>query len=437
MDTFVLRIAAQGPRGRRVAYGDRCPVSRFGKRGRASHGSPAGHSRTGRGGDARKKIEKEGMNIGFDAKRLYNNRSGLGNYSRTLVGQLAGEHPDDRYLLYTPKVGIEVDFASAPNVRTVLPGGLWRAGGSLWRTYAVAGAARREGLDIFHGLSHELPVGIERTGVRSVVTIHDLIFMRHPEYFPAVDRWIYGRKVRYATRVADAIVAISRQTRQDLIDLLGVPEEKIHVVYQSVAPAYRPGADACGADGRDDRLEGLGLPPDFILCVGTIEARKNQMALAAALQALPREVHLVLVGRRSGSYGKRLDDFLTRSGLSDRVHFLPGVSSARLAALYRRCRFVAYPSFYEGFGLPIVEALGSGKAVLTSQGGCFSEAGGPGALYVSPHDVQAVAEAMRTLWDDASLRSRLAGEGAAYIRRFSDAGTSQRMYDLYRKLAER
>lgn len=378
------------------------------------------------------------MNIGFDAKRLFNNRSGLGNYSRTLVGQLVDEHPDDRYLLYTPKADIEVDFASAPNVRTVFPEGWWRASGSLWRTYAVAAAASRQGLDIFHGLSHELPVGIERTGVRSVVTIHDLIFMRHPEFFPAIDAWIYGRKVRYAVRVADAVVAISEQTKRDLIDLLEVPEEKIHVIYQSVAPVYRPDAAVRASEGEpDDDLAVADIPADFVLCVGTIEARKNQKALVEAMQALPREVHLVLVGRRSGAYGKHLDRFVARCGLGDRVHVLSGISSGTLTALYRRCRFVAYPSFYEGFGLPIVEALGSGKAVLTSQGGCFSEAGGPGALYVRPHDVPALARAMRALWDDASLRNRLAGDGAAYIRRFSDEGTSQRMYSLYRRLTER
>ena len=166
------------------------------------------------------------MKIGFDAKRLFNNRSGLGNYSRTLVGQLSAENPDDRYYLYTPKTGMEVDFASRQNVCTVVPQGLWRGWGSLWRTKALAGLSGRHGLDIFHGLSHELPAGIERTGVRSVVTIHDLIFMRHPEFFPAVDAYVYGRKVLYACRVADAIVAISESAPPGILAIWGETRRK-------------------------------------------------------------------------------------------------------------------------------------------------------------------------------------------------------------------
>lgn len=373
------------------------------------------------------------MKIGFDAKRLFNNTSGLGNYSRTLVRRLVSGYPQDEFTLFTPKARLEVDFLPVPNVQTVFPEGLWKRFKGLWRTKKLAGLSRKARLDIYHGLSHELPAGIRRAGVKSVVTVHDLIFMRHPEFYSPVDVWIHKRKVRYACRAADAVIAISEQTKKDIVELLGTPQDKIHVIYQSIEPWFArelPQAEI------DRELAELNLPERFVLCVGTVEKRKNQLALLRAMENLP-EVHLVLVGRRSGSYGKKLEDYIEKHGLAPRVTFLSGVSSHRLACLYRRCLFVAYPSVYEGFGLPIVEGIGSGKAVLTTAGGCFSEAGGPGALYVPLGDDRAMAEVMGRLWNEAELREILAAQGREYIKRFSNAGTSQKVYEVYRALLGR
>ncbi len=373
------------------------------------------------------------MKIGFDAKRLFNNTSGLGNYSRTLVRQLVGGYPQDQFTLFTPKACVEVDFLPASNARTVMPGGLWKRFKGLWRTKKLAGLSRAAGLDVYHGLSHELPAGIRKSGVKSVVTVHDLIFMRHPEFYSPIDAWIHKRKVRYACRTADAVIAISEQTKKDIVELLGTPESKIHVIYQSIEPWF---AREIPAAEIDRELARLGLPENFVLCVGTVEKRKNQLALLQAMKNLP-DVHLVLVGRRSGSYGKNLEKYIEKHGLAPRVTFLSGVSSYRLACLYRKCLFVAYPSVYEGFGLPIVEGIGSGKAVLTTAGGCFSEAGGPGALYVPLGDVRAMTEALERLWSDTQLREALAGQGREYIKRFSDTGTSQKVYEVYRSLLGR
>lgn len=372
------------------------------------------------------------MKIGFDAKRLFNNTSGLGNYSRTLVRRLVGGYPQDEFTLFTPKARLEVDFLPASNVQTVFPEGLWKRFKGLWRTEKLARLSREARLDIYHGLSHELPAGIQKSGVKSVVTVHDLIFMRHPEFYSPVDVWIHKRKVRYACRAADTVIAISEQTKKDIVELLGTPENKIHVIYQSIEPWF---VREIPSEEIDRELAGLELPEKFVLCVGTIEKRKNQLALLRAMESLPEE-HLVLVGRRSGSYGKKLEDYIEKRGLAPRVTFLSGVSSHRLACLYRRCLFVAYPSVYEGFGLPIVEGLGSGKAVLTTAGGCFSEAGGPGALYVPLGDDRAMSEAMGRLWNDAELRETLAAQGREYITRFSDTGTSQKVYEVYRNLLE-
>ena len=371
------------------------------------------------------------MKIGFDAKRLFNNTSGLGNYSRTLVGSLAVEYPGDTHVLFTPKRKLRVDFLPAENVRVETPRGMYKLSGGLWRTVAIAGLCKRERLDIYHGLSHELPAGIEKTGVKSVVTMHDLIFMRHPELYGPVDAWIHTRKARYACRTADAVIAISRQTRDDVVELLGVPPEKVHVVYQGINEAAF--SREIPHDEVERELAAFALPEKFILCVGTVERRKNQMVLLKALARTP-EANLVIVGRKSGGYYRELDEFAKSNGLSDRVRFLSGVTDRQLACLYKKCLFVAYMSIYEGFGLPIVEALGNGRAVLTSSGGCFSEAAGKGALYAPCADDVAVASAMSRLWNDGQLRKTLAEAGKEHIKAFSGGVPAVKVHGLYESL---
>jgi len=177
------------------------------------------------------------MHVGFDAKRAFHNQTGLGNYSRDVLRLLVRHRPGHRYTAYTPPAeGLEL----GPGITVRGPDRpLGRLAPSLWRVAGLAAQARREGVDLFHGLSNELPLGIERTGLRSVVTIHDLIFERFPELYPPVDRRIYRWKFRSATRRADRIIAISRQTRDDLVDLFGVDPARIRVVYQGCHPAFQ------------------------------------------------------------------------------------------------------------------------------------------------------------------------------------------------------
>ena len=173
------------------------------------------------------------MKIGYDAKRAFRNNSGLGNYSRMVIaGQLS--EPTNRCLLYTPSVKgrHEHYFVPSDNLQTVSPKGLWRLLPDVWRGVWTGVLAGRDGVDIYHGLSHELPFALPKR-VKTVVTMHDLIVLRYPEFFKPADRLIHRMKMRHACRVADVVVAISEQTRRDLVDLMHVPDEKIKVVYQS------------------------------------------------------------------------------------------------------------------------------------------------------------------------------------------------------------
>ena len=176
------------------------------------------------------------MRIGYDAKRIVSNGTGLGSYGRTLINSLAALEGDDELLLYAPDEGRKEwreQVRLREGVRFVYSDRKHGLGKSLWRSHGIVEDLRRDGVSLYHGLSGELPVGLRKAGIPGIVTIHDLIFMRHPEYYHAIDAWIYKRKFYQTLREADRIIAISERTRQDIIDLGGFPSDRIDLVYQS------------------------------------------------------------------------------------------------------------------------------------------------------------------------------------------------------------
>jgi glycosyltransferase involved in cell wall biosynthesis len=367
------------------------------------------------------------MNLGFDAKRVFHNATGLGNYSRDVLRILSRLHPEHACFAYTPRPGrLPFDLAGG-RLEVRGPGGLLgRAFPALWRTRGIVADLRRDRIDVFHGLSNELPLGIERSEVASVVTIHDLIFERLPDLYPPLDRRIYAAKARSAVRRAGAVVAVSEQTASDLVELYGVPRPRIHVVYQTCDEVFRTPVPAERLREVAARYE---LPPRFLLAVGTIERRKNLLLALRALEGLPG-VPLVAVGRPT-PYAEELVSFARSRGLSDRVRLLSGVSTPDLAAMYRLATLALYPSLLEGFGIPIVEALFSGTPVVTTRGGCFGEAGGPRTAYVDPHDAEALRATLARLLDDAGERARMREEGLRHAARFSDEAIAEGLLRAY------
>ncbi|MDD4819791.1 MAG: glycosyltransferase family 1 protein [Flavobacteriales bacterium] len=370
------------------------------------------------------------LRIGYDAKRLYNNTSGLGNYSRTLVENLIDRHKKDFFFLFTPKIRLTIPFLPLIHVKTIMPDGLWFMFHGLWRERHISSLCTKNKIDVYHGLSHELPLGIEKTGVKTVVTIHDLIFMRHRELYKPIDVWIHTKKVRHACRVADMVIAISEQTKYDLMELLHVPENKIRVVYQNITSS--PYSNMTESEVKTV-LHPFLLPKKYILCVGTLEKRKNQLTLLKALQKT-KNLNLVLVGRKSGGYHKILKKYIAENNLENRVRIFSDITQEQLVAFYKKSLFVAYTSVYEGFGLPIVEALNYEKAVLTTSGGCFKEAAGDGALYTPASSVERMAENLEKMWNNDALRTSLAEKGHEYVKRFSSENSSEKIYDIYTEL---
>ncbi len=367
------------------------------------------------------------MNIGFDAKRVFHNATGLGNYARDVLRILHRHRPEHVLFAYTPRPG-RVPFDHADDRLHVRgPRSLvGRALPSLWRTRGVVADLRADGVRLFHGLSNELPLGIESSGIAGVVTIHDLIFERFPELYPAIDRRIYSAKARSAVARARIVVAISEQTRRDLVERYGVPEARIRVVYQTCDEAFR-------APVAEERLREVAarwsLPPAFLLAVGTIERRKNLLLVLRAMEKLA-DVPLVAVGRET-PYAGEVRAFARAHGLEGRVRLLSGVPTPDLAAMYRLATVALYPSRFEGFGIPILEALFSGTPVVTTRGGVFPEAGGPGSAYVDPDDPDALREVLAALLADEGRRAAMREAGLRHAARFSDEAIADALCAAY------
>ncbi len=387
------------------------------------------------------------MRIGFEAKRAFCNRTGLGNYCRTVIGNLHRHSPDERLFLYSPRGS--VSFFSEPDANVfVRHPHRWcdRLFPALWRSYRVADEIAAEGLDLYHGLSHEIPFRDLPARTRTVVTIHDLIYVRFPEYFPWLDRRMYDRKFRHACRRADRIIAVSEQTKNDVVEFFGTPPEKIEVVYQSCDDAFigercdigdNPAVNAGDTESADRAIAArYGVDGEYLLSVGSLIERKNALNLVEAFRRFDgrNQFRLVLVGQGK-AYRRRVEQAIADGGLNDRVSILTQVAFADLPALYRQATALLYPSVFEGFGIPIIEALFSGTPVITSQGGCFAEAAGPGALYVDPLSPDEICAAIARLTGDTELRGELVARGREHVARFRPENTSWDLMRVYMELS--
>ena len=358
------------------------------------------------------------MKIGFDAKRAFHNHSGLGNYSRFVIEALSRRYPENRYFLYTTpyRQSAMHKFAEADNIEVCSPQGLAVLLPSLWRTYGISKEARRDGINVFHGLSHELPVGIEKTGIKTLVTVHDLIFMRYPEYYSRADAAIYKRKVVSACRRADTIIAVSNQTKRDIIDFLGIDDSKITVVYQGCDPQFY---DAISPADKAEIKSKYSLPDNYILSVGTVETRKNLLSIVRAMPSLPAEFCLVAVGKHSDYAGKVMAE-VARLGLSERVLFVNKADFKDFPGIYQQAAAFVYPSEFEGFGIPILEALNSGVPVIAARTSSLPEVGGEAAMYIEPHDHNTLALYLNDILNDADMRKRMTTDGLIQAKKFRE-----------------
>lgn len=366
--------------------------------------------------------------IGYDAKRIVRNATGLGSYGRTLINDLAPLMPDTELRLYAPDAGrdeLREQILPRENVSFSHPRLHCRLQRDMWRMYGVVNNLKRDGVRIYHGLSGELPCGLSKAGIPGVVTVHDLIFLRHPEFYPPIDVFFYKWKFRQMLREATRIIAISACTRRDILAYSDFPEDRIDVVYQSCGTRF---CRAVSPESLEEARRKYCLPAHYILNVGTVEARKNILLGIRALSQLPEELHLVVVGRQT-SYQKQLDVAIKELGLAQRVHFLQGVPNALLPAIYRQAEAFVYPSRYEGFGIPIIEAIQSGLPVVAAKGSCLEEAGGPDCLYVKPDDVRGMAGALLVAMN--TQKTERVRRSQDYVKRFENHDVAAQVISVY------
>jgi len=360
------------------------------------------------------------MRIGFDAKRLFLNNTGLGNYSRTLVCNLVKYHPEHEYFLYTPKIEKNPStefFFNHKNVTIVSPNG---NGGPFWRSKGIMKQIQENQLNVFHGLSNELPFGIDQMDVKSVVTIHDVIFKRYPRQYPFFDRVGYNLKTKKAIQQADKIIAISEQTKTDLVDYFNAPVNKMEILYQSCNPSFT-----------DIPVSPTEIKSDYFLYVGSVIERKNLLSILKAIHKITPEKRkkLVVVGQ-GGAYYKQCKSYASENGLEPFIEWKGNMDNHELKSLYKNAIALVYPSIFEGFGIPVIESMFSGRPVITSNLSSLKEAGGNAAMLIDPFSVDELKVAIERM-SIKEERKKYLSIIPQHLEKFNPEGLSKRLVELY------
>ncbi len=383
------------------------------------------------------------LNIAFDAKRAYQNSTGLGHYSRTLLSSLAEFYPQHQYYLCAPKLTSRFNAAAFANLQNITPQ-TWLAKKfrSLWRSKWVLSDLQKASIDIYHGLSHELPVGIQHINIKTVVTIHDLIFERYPHQYKWLDVQIYRLKFRYACQHAHHIIAISQQTKDDIIRFYNIPEQKISICYQSCNPAF---AQIVSKAEKQQVAAIFNLPRQYFLYVGSLIERKNLLNICRAYQLLGEKmsIPLVVIGD-GGAYKIEVKAFVEQHQLKQKIIFLsdteaakssPGFQTAAVfPAIYQLSMGMVYPSVFEGFGIPVLEALWSGVPVITSNISCLPQTGGDAAYYVNPYEPAEIAEGLVQLSTNPGLVKTMVEKGYKHAQHFTVQKCATAVMGVYLRL---
>jgi len=368
------------------------------------------------------------MRIAIDGRLLYYRQAGIGRYTVRLLAALTQVAPQERFLLLHDWRQRR-QLPRAPNLGHVR---IYTPSHHRWEEFLLPTELLPLRLDLLHSPDFILPT---RRTCAGVVTVHDLAFLRFPEWLtPAAARY-YGR-VGQAVHSAERVIAVSECTRRDLLELLDVPEEKVAVIHEAAGAPFRP--VQLPPTSREFRGRHL-APQRFALFVGTIEPRKNLPTLLRAFRLLlerhPRldpHPRLIIVGAQ-GWLSESVFGLVNELRLAQEVAFIGQVSEEDLIWLYNAARFLVFPSLYEGFGLPPLEAMSCGTPVIASNAGAIPEVVGSGGLLLDPHDVDGWAEAMAELWSDDARRARLRLLGLEQAARFSWQRAAQETLALYRE----
>jgi len=366
------------------------------------------------------------MRLGFDAKRAFLNTSGLGNYSRNTLNALQKYFPENEYVLYTPEIKIGMLEQQDKFQLYAPPSKMSKFHKSIWRNFKLSNELKEHKIELFHGLSNEIPRGIDKTGIPTLVTIHDLIFIRYPEFYKVFDRQIFHSKVSYACKAATKIIAISEQTKADLVEFKHADPDKIEVIHQAISPLFFEKANT------ENIRSKYRLPEQFILSVGTIEERKNQLSILKALEARNIDLPLVMIGNPT-SYCNDIHKYIAEKSLQKQVIFLKNIPEKDLAAIYQIAELSVYISVFEGFGLPVIESMACGCPVITSNVSCLPETAGDAALLCSPDNLDELGEYIFSTITDSSFKAQLIAKGKKRAEEFQAKNYAEKLLKVYHK----
>jgi glycosyltransferase involved in cell wall biosynthesis len=373
------------------------------------------------------------MRVGLDGYPLSEPRTGVGHYTLELARALALISPQDEFELvspapFDPDAQSEIDRANLPNLRTANPRASSLRG--RWWSFGLPLYARKAGFDLFHGTNFDVPLWKR---CRSVVTIHDLSALLHPETHRP--RMVRRARLRLplVIRVADMIITPTASVKREVCQRLSVKAGKVTAIPSAARVGFRPMPFAQSVPIR----KRLGVEDDFLLFVGTLEPRKNLLTLLKAFEQIvgdgPLRPQLVIAGGE-GWLMDELFAFTRRATIADRLCLTGYLKDDELCALYSSCKALIYPSVYEGFGLPPLEAMACGAPVIAGRIPALQETLGSAALLVEPMDVEALAKAIAGLLRDDRRRSELGSAGQQQTAKFSWERTARLTLDVYRKL---
>ena len=370
------------------------------------------------------------MKIGIDCRLPFYQMGGISQYVLHLLPALAQLDQENRYTIFHSRKDGRSYHPQAPNFKRA---NLWTPCHHRFERYALTGELAAHRLDLFHSPDFIPP---QRGGRRHLITVHDLNFIFYPQFLTPESLRYYAGQIQWAISRAEHISADSHATRQDLIEQLNVPPDKVTTIHLSVNPLYQKQYSEAAIQ---QTLKSHNLPKGFILAVGTLEPRKNYPTLIRAYQLLRQEtavdVPLVIVGGRGWIYDE-IFATIDELGLRKHVHQLSGVFDEQLAHLYHSAGVLVTPSHYEGFGLPALEAMNCGCPAIVSRRGSLPEIVGPnGVMIDDPDDVEKWAEEISKALQNRTHREQMIAEGSAYAANFSWEKAARQTVDLYTNAA--
>ena len=376
------------------------------------------------------------INVAFDAKRFFQNSTGLGNYSRTLIINLNKYQPGLFKLFLFSPISIENSPLLPEKHPFNIINPVWYRH-FFWRIFGVPRDCKKNLIHIYHGLSNELPVEfVKNPKIKWVVTIHDIAFLYYKMDYSLFDSFIHFQKIKNSCQKADVIIAVSEYTKSDICKTFNLPLEKVEVVYQTVNDNFKK---TYTNDEFQHVVNLYHLPNHYFLSVGSITARKNLLSALKAWKGLPTEYQwpFLIIGKPNRKYFKIIKEELDlfKEIYSNKIMFR-NVANEHLPIVYQNAEIFIYPSYFEGFGIPVLEALCSGIPVITSKTTSLPEVGGPGAYLVDPANYEEIRAGILFFMQHKEQREHAVNKGLEHVKKFDAQVVNDKLVNIYQSLLQ-